>query len=65
MTDQLLTVREVATRLQVREDYVRLQIRAGRLPAVFLSRHTGYRIRPTELARFLAERTTRQQTDIA
>lgn len=52
--EKLLTIAQVAERLQVRPEAVRRWVRAGKLKA-FLpgGMKTGYRIRGTELQRFL------------
>ncbi len=52
MTDPLLTVKEVAARLQVSPEQVRRLIRAGDLPSVDLGPRT-VRIRPADLEDFL------------
>jgi excisionase family DNA binding protein len=61
MTDEQperwLTVRDVAEELQIHEESVRRWVRADQLPAVSLgSRRGGYRIRRSDLDRFLGER---------
>ena len=57
MTDeQLLTVEQVAKRLQVTEWTVRNWLRQGRLRGLQPGgRKAGWRIRPSDLERFLAE----------
>lgn len=53
-----LTVREVATELQVHEETVRRWIRSGELPAIELGGpRTMYRIRPAALGAFMRQRT--------
>jgi excisionase family DNA binding protein len=55
MTDErLLTVREVAARLQVTEFTVRTWLKSGRLHGYLPGgRKMGWRVRPSELDRFL------------
>ncbi len=50
---QWLTVRHIATRLDVSQDTVRRWIRARRLAATFLGGRAGYRVNVTALERFL------------
>jgi excisionase family DNA binding protein len=57
MNDELLTVEQVAERLQLHPDTVRRYVREGKLRAVRLS-STALRIRSSELDRFLKERET-------
>ena len=53
-----LTVREVATELQVHEETVRRWIRSGELPAIEIGGpRTIYRIRPAALGAFMRQRT--------
>lgn len=50
--DPLLTVTQVAQRLQLHPETIRRWIREGRLKAVKLGTHrSGFRIRESELAR--------------
>lgn len=51
-----LTVQDVAERLKVDEETVRRWIRAGKLAVLDLGPRGGYRIRPDELAAFVAKR---------
>ena len=51
-----LTVAQVAALLQVHEETVRRWIREGQLPVLDLGKKAGYRVRPTDLDAFLAER---------
>ena len=54
--EPLLTIKEVAQRLQLSEETVRRYVRAGRLRGVALGgRSAGYRIEASELRRFLDE----------
>ena len=54
--ERLLTVAEVADRLQVSEWTVRDWLREGRLKGHRMGgRKLGWRVRPSELQRFLAE----------
>jgi excisionase family DNA binding protein len=57
MDDELLTVEQVAERLQVHPDTVRRYIREKKLTAIRLS-NTNLRVRKSELDRFLKERET-------
>ena len=57
MSDELLTVEQVAAELQLHPDTVRRYIREKKLQAVRLS-STNMRIRRSELDRFLKERET-------
>ena len=55
--DPWLTVDQVAQMLNVTEETVRRWIRAGDLPVLELGgRKAGYRIRQTDLDRFIADR---------
>lgn len=58
--EQWLTVEDVVTLLKVHEETVRKWLREGTLRGVLLSRKSGYRIRASDLDRFLAERETGQ-----
>jgi excisionase family DNA binding protein len=51
--ERLLTVAEIADRLQVDEQTVRRWIRQGRLAAHNFGGKAGYRIQPSALAKFL------------
>lgn len=62
MEDELLTVEQVAERLQVHPDTVRRYIREKKLSAIQLSK-TNLRVRKSELDRFLRERETGQGTN--
>ena len=52
--DPLLTVRQVATELQVSEETVRRWIASKRLPAVKVTRRSGWRIRRSDLDKLLS-----------
>ena len=56
--DSLMTVPEVAATLRLHPDTVRRWLRAGQLPAVNLGGRRGYRIRRSELDRYLASLST-------
>jgi excisionase family DNA binding protein len=56
---RMLTVREVATRLQVHEESVRRWLREGQIRGVPLGGRAGWRIPEEELGRFLEERRRR------
>ena len=62
MTDELLTVEQVASELQLHPDTVRRYIRENKLRAVRLSAR-DLRVRRSELDRFLRERETDKHTD--
>lgn len=55
MTDETLTVSEVAAQLRVQVETVRRWIRVGRIKALRLSAggRAGYRIRQSEVTRFV------------
>jgi excisionase family DNA binding protein len=55
----MLTVWEVATRLQVHEESVRRWLREGQIRGVPLGGRAGWRIPEEELGRFLEERRRR------
>ena len=57
MEDDLLTIEQVAERLQLHPDTVRRYIREKKLAAIRLS-STNMRVRKSELDRFLKERET-------
>jgi excisionase family DNA binding protein len=57
VTGALLTVAEVATGMRVSNMTVYRLIKSGELPAVRVGK--GYRIRESELRRFLEERSVR------
>lgn len=52
----LLTVTDVAARLQVKEETVREWLRTGRLAGYNLGGQAGWRIQPEEIERLLAAR---------
>ena len=53
----LLSVEDVAARLDVTEETVRRWLRSGDLRGIRLSRKAGWRIRESELQAFLDKRT--------
>lgn len=53
MDEPLLTVEQVAQTLQVHPETVRRWLREGRLQGYRISRRAGYRVRPSEIERFL------------
>lgn len=57
MDTRLLTVQQVAERLQVHEETVRRWLRDGSLVGINFEGKTGYRIRESELEAFLDRRT--------
>ena len=60
MDDDLLTIEQVAERLQLHPDTVRRYIREKKMKAVRLSA-TNLRVRKSELDRFIKERETDQE----
>ncbi|MDP9470625.1 MAG: helix-turn-helix domain-containing protein [Chloroflexota bacterium] len=58
MDDRWLTVEEAAAQIQVHPETIRRWLRDGKVTGVLISRSGGYRIRQSELDRFLEERTT-------
>lgn len=60
--DDLLTIEQVAERLQLHPDTVRRYIREKKLTAIRLS-NTNMRVRKSELDRFLRERETGKDDD--
>jgi excisionase family DNA binding protein len=54
-SDQLLTAKELATRLGVPESWVRSEERAGRIPSQRLGKYVRFKL--TEVERVLAERS--------
>ena len=59
--ERWFTIAEIVEILQVHEQTVRRWVRSGALPAAKLGRKAGYRIRGSDLATFLRERTERAQ----
>jgi len=57
MEDELLTIEQVAERLQLHPDTIRRYVREKKLKAIQLSK-TNLRVRRSELDRFLRERET-------
>jgi excisionase family DNA binding protein len=62
MEDELLTIEQVAERLQLHPDTIRRYVREKKLKAIQLSK-TNLRVRRSELNRFLKERETNGGTD--
>lgn len=62
--DDLLTVAQVAKRLQMNPESITRWIRNGILPAMLLSRRAGYRIRKADLEQFLQGRRLKQQLPV-
>ena len=62
LSDELLTVEQVASELQLHPDTIRRYIREKKLQAVRIS-NTALRVRRSELDRFLKERETDKHTD--
>lgn len=61
MEDELLTLDEVKDIVKVHIETVREWIRDKKLPAVKLSRRGDYRVRRSDLDKFLADRRTDKQ----
>jgi excisionase family DNA binding protein len=57
----LLSVEDVAARLDVTEETVRRWLRSGELRGIRLSRKAGWRIREVDLQTFLDKRTPGEQ----
>ena len=55
MSDELLTVAQVAARLKVNPETVRRWLRAGQLRGILLGDRAGWRISESELATFLQQ----------
>ena len=53
--ERWLTVAEIAERLRVHENTVRRWLRSGDLPGRGFGGRTGYRVRESDLEKFLAE----------
>lgn len=58
--DQLLTLPQVADRLQVSMSTVRRRVAAGELPVVVIGR--SHRVRPEDLARYIGTHVTDDPT---
>jgi excisionase family DNA binding protein len=56
MSEQWITVSQIAKELQTTDRAVRAWLRDGRLKGVNLGGHTGWRIRRSDLEAFLEER---------
>jgi len=56
MGDAMLTVQQIAERLQVHEESVRRWLRDGTLVGINFGGKSGYRVRPDELEAFLERR---------
>ena len=56
--DEWLTVGEVAKQVKVKPETVRRWLRGGQLVGSILSDSGGWRVRQSELNRFMAERET-------
>ena len=57
MSEDLLTVPEVAAMLRLNEQTVRKWLREGRLPGIYLGTRTaGWRVQRADVARFLEAR---------
>jgi excisionase family DNA binding protein len=54
--EQLLTVAQVADRLQVNSETVRRWLRSGELPGILLGDRAGYRVSAADLKAFLDAR---------
>lgn len=60
--EQLLTVEDVAERLQVHPETVRKWLREGKLEGVRLTRRAGWRVRPAALEAWLEQATQEAKT---
>jgi excisionase family DNA binding protein len=56
MNEEWLTVNEIAERLKVTPATVQRWLRTKALPGLSLGGKAGYRVRPADLDRFIAER---------
>ncbi len=56
MSDAMLTVQQIAERLQVHEETVRRWLREGSLVGINFGGKSGYRVRQDELEAFLDRR---------
>lgn len=64
MDEQWVTVAQIAERLSVAEETVRRWLRSGDLSGVLLSDRAGWRVKGSEVARYLAELESRQRSEI-
>jgi excisionase family DNA binding protein len=56
VTEELLTVEEVAERLKLSQETIRIWLRTGRLRGIRLgTRRSGWRVPTSEMERLLAE----------
>jgi excisionase family DNA binding protein len=62
VSEELLSVKDVAERLGVSAEAVRRWMRRGELPYIDLGGPAGYRIRLVDLEQFLEDRTRRGKT---
>jgi excisionase family DNA binding protein len=53
--ERLLTVDDVAERLQIHPETIRRWLREGRLEGIRLSRRAGWRVRPEAVEKMLAD----------
>jgi len=56
MDDRWLTVDEAAAQIKVHPETIRRWLRDGKLPGTLISRSGGYRVRQSELDRFMDQR---------
>lgn len=63
--DRWLTVTQAAERIQVHPETVREWLRNGKLPGNLLSRRAGWRIRASDVERFLAGKPGESALDIS
>jgi excisionase family DNA binding protein len=56
MDEQWLTVEQIAEQLQVSDQTVRRWLRSKALAGLNLGGKAGYRVRPSDLEQFIAER---------
>ena len=55
-SDELLTVEEIASLLKVHPETIRGWLRERQMRGILLSRKSGWRVRASEVERFLVER---------
>lgn len=63
--EKWLTVDEAAERLSVHEQTVRRWLRAGQLIGTSINRRAGWRIRESEIQRFLTEGPAQEERKLA
>jgi excisionase family DNA binding protein len=61
---QWVTVAQIAERLSIAEETVRRWLRSGDLCGVRLSDRAGWRVKESDVARYLAELASQQRAEI-